>query len=154
MFLYLSLFQVDHFGFENSDTYEQRYLLADQFWDKNGGPIFFYTGNEGDITWFCNNTVRKLLFIWEVHWRNISMPFHYKYRSAFDAITCLNSATCKISLNRKMFLTKLINSVYLYAFVHMLEIFCFENIYQCSIIRIYLKCRVGLTGNCNVANLL
>ncbi|XP_060066717.1 lysosomal Pro-X carboxypeptidase-like [Ylistrum balloti] len=54
--------KVDHFGFANDDTYKQRYLVADQFWDKNGGPIFFYTGNEGDITWFCNNTG----FMWEL----------------------------------------------------------------------------------------
>ncbi|OWF46619.1 lysosomal Pro-X carboxypeptidase-like [Mizuhopecten yessoensis] len=54
--------KIDHFGFANDDTYKQRYLVADQYWDKNGGPIFFYTGNEGDIAWFCNNTG----FMWEL----------------------------------------------------------------------------------------
>ncbi|XP_060576858.1 lysosomal Pro-X carboxypeptidase-like [Ruditapes philippinarum] len=54
--------KVDHFGFENDDTYKQRYLIADQYWNKNGGPIFFYTGNEGDIAWFCNNTG----FMWDI----------------------------------------------------------------------------------------
>ena len=49
--------QVDHFGFDNQLTFQQRYLVANQFWNDDGGPIFFYTGNEGDITWFCNNTV-------------------------------------------------------------------------------------------------
>ncbi|XP_041357305.1 lysosomal Pro-X carboxypeptidase-like [Gigantopelta aegis] len=54
--------QVDHFGFYNKDTFKHRYLVADQFWNHNGGPIFFYTGNEGDITWFCNNTG----FMWDI----------------------------------------------------------------------------------------
>uniref|UniRef100_A0A8B9QPM8 Lysosomal Pro-X carboxypeptidase n=1 Tax=Anas platyrhynchos TaxID=8839 RepID=A0A8B9QPM8_ANAPL len=40
----------------------QRYLIADQHWKKDNGPILFYTGNEGDITWFCNNTG----FMWDV----------------------------------------------------------------------------------------
>ncbi|WAQ98686.1 PCP-like protein [Mya arenaria] len=53
---------VDHFGFSNPDTYKQRYLIAEQFWNKDGGPIFFYTGNEGDIAWFCNNTG----FMWDI----------------------------------------------------------------------------------------
>ncbi|KAK7503717.1 hypothetical protein BaRGS_00004840 [Batillaria attramentaria] len=53
---------VDHFGFENDNTYNQRYLVADQFWNHDNGPIFFYTGNEGDITWFCNNTG----FMWDI----------------------------------------------------------------------------------------
>lgn len=51
-------FQIDHFGFDNGKAFQQRYLVANQFWNNDGGPIFFYTGNEGDITWFCNNTVR------------------------------------------------------------------------------------------------
>jgi len=47
---------VDHFSFANNDTFNMRYLINDTFW-KPGRPIFFYTGNEGDIELFCNNTV-------------------------------------------------------------------------------------------------
>lgn len=53
--------QVDHFSFTNSDTFQMRYLVSDELWTK-GGPIFFYTGNEGDITWFCQNTG----FVWDL----------------------------------------------------------------------------------------
>ncbi|ERE79438.1 lysosomal Pro-X carboxypeptidase-like protein [Cricetulus griseus] len=54
--------KVDHFGFYNSRTFKQRYLIADKHWKANGGTILFYTGNEGDIVWFCNNTG----FMWDV----------------------------------------------------------------------------------------
>ncbi|NWT44378.1 PCP carboxypeptidase, partial [Chroicocephalus maculipennis] len=54
--------QIDHFGFDENLTFRQRYLVADQHWKKDNGPILFYTGNEGDITWFCNNTG----FMWDV----------------------------------------------------------------------------------------
>lgn len=54
--------KIDHFGFAEDSTFKQRYLLADQHWRKDGGPILFYTGNEGDIAWFCNNTG----FMWDV----------------------------------------------------------------------------------------
>ncbi|XP_033632397.1 lysosomal Pro-X carboxypeptidase-like [Asterias rubens] len=54
--------KIDHFSFISDDTFKMRYLVSQQFWDKNGGPIFFYTGNEGDITWFCENTG----FMWDV----------------------------------------------------------------------------------------
>ncbi|XP_015332845.1 lysosomal Pro-X carboxypeptidase isoform X1 [Marmota marmota marmota] len=54
--------KVDHFGFSNMKTFKQRYLLADKHWDKDGGSILFYTGNEGDIVWFCNNTG----FMWDM----------------------------------------------------------------------------------------
>ncbi len=57
----LLLLQIDHFGFLENGTFKQRYLLNDQHWHKEGGPILFYTGNEGDITWFCNNTVNMHL---------------------------------------------------------------------------------------------
>ena len=40
--------KVDHFGFSNMDTFEQRYTLNMDSW-KSGAPIFFYAGNEGLI---------------------------------------------------------------------------------------------------------
>lgn len=46
--------KVDHFNFVNGETYKQRYLFTDKYWDKKG-PIFVYTGNEGDIISFWNN---------------------------------------------------------------------------------------------------
>nr|XP_006628138.2 PREDICTED: lysosomal Pro-X carboxypeptidase [Lepisosteus oculatus] len=54
--------KIDHFGFIEDATFKQRYLVADQHRHKDGSPILFYTGNEGDITWFCNNTG----FMWDV----------------------------------------------------------------------------------------
>lgn len=44
---------IDHFNFRSNgdNTYKQRYLITEQYW-KGHGPIFFYTGNEGDITGF------------------------------------------------------------------------------------------------------
>ncbi|XP_071372461.1 lysosomal Pro-X carboxypeptidase [Centroberyx affinis] len=53
--------KIDHFGFLEDGTFKQRYLVAKKHWNQEGGPILFYTGNEGDITWFCNNTG----FMWE-----------------------------------------------------------------------------------------
>jgi len=50
---------VDHFKVDKTLTYQQRYIISDRFVPQNssGNPIFFYTGNEGDIQWFCENTV-------------------------------------------------------------------------------------------------
>ncbi|XP_055472191.1 lysosomal Pro-X carboxypeptidase-like, partial [Psammomys obesus] len=53
---------VDHFGFFDTRTFKQRYLISDKHWKSNGGSILFYTGNEGDIVWFSNNTG----FMWDV----------------------------------------------------------------------------------------
>ncbi|XP_037696975.1 lysosomal Pro-X carboxypeptidase [Choloepus didactylus] len=54
--------KIDHFGFYTDKTFKQRYLIADKYWKKDNGSILFYTGNEGDIVWFCNNTG----FMWDV----------------------------------------------------------------------------------------
>ncbi|KAL8603183.1 hypothetical protein ACOMHN_032629 [Nucella lapillus] len=56
------MIKVDHFGFENQQTFQQRYLVADQFWKDDGGPIFLYTGGQGDIAWLCTNTG----FLWDI----------------------------------------------------------------------------------------
>ncbi|KAL5012313.1 hypothetical protein ScPMuIL_010864 [Solemya velum] len=49
---------LDHFNYMSNGqkTYKQRYLIQDKWWDREAGPIFFYTGNEGDITDFWDNT--------------------------------------------------------------------------------------------------
>jgi len=54
--------RVDHFSFVNSDTYLQKYLYNDTFWDHDGGPIFIYTGNEGDIEGFAQSSG----FVWDI----------------------------------------------------------------------------------------
>lgn len=51
--------RLDHFNVAEERTFQQRYLVNDEKWDRQG-PILLYTGNEGDIIWFCNNTVSIL----------------------------------------------------------------------------------------------
>ncbi|XP_046401943.1 lysosomal Pro-X carboxypeptidase [Ischnura elegans] len=54
---------LDHLNFGTNKTFKLRYLINDTYWDKsNDGPIFFYTGNEGDIEMFAENTG----FMWEI----------------------------------------------------------------------------------------
>ncbi|KAJ9554997.1 hypothetical protein OSB04_009611 [Centaurea solstitialis] len=51
---------LDHFNYnpESYQTFQQRYLINDTFWGgaKSKAPIFVYTGNEGNIEWFAQNT--------------------------------------------------------------------------------------------------
>lgn len=46
---------VDHFNYENHDEFKQKLLVNLKHW-KEGSPIFFYTGNEGPIEGFADNT--------------------------------------------------------------------------------------------------
>ena len=49
--------KIDHFSFDNEDTFNLRYLIKDKYFDKNitSSPILFYCGNEADIEMFWNN---------------------------------------------------------------------------------------------------
>eukprot|EP00978_Attheya_sp_CCMP212_P009346 scaffold22095_cov71-Attheya_sp.AAC.1 len=48
--------RMDHFGPSFPDgNYAQRYFINDAFYEK-GGPMFFYLGNEADVTLYVNAT--------------------------------------------------------------------------------------------------
>ncbi|PPE02508.1 hypothetical protein GOBAR_DD00492 [Gossypium barbadense] len=51
---------LDHFNFnpKSYQKFQHRYLINDTYWGgpKKNSPIFVYTGNEGDIEWFAQNT--------------------------------------------------------------------------------------------------
>jgi len=53
---------LDHFTFTTDAKFRQKYLVNDTYWNKNAGPIFFYTGNEGMIESFAENTG----FMWDI----------------------------------------------------------------------------------------
>jgi len=54
---------LDHFAFASNKTFEIRYLFNDTYANNNPkAPILFYTGNEGDIELFAQNTG----FMWEI----------------------------------------------------------------------------------------
>ncbi|CAG9759251.1 unnamed protein product [Ceutorhynchus assimilis] len=46
---------LDHFSFTTNTTFKLRYLVNDTYFAEDK-PIFFYTGNEGDISMFAQNT--------------------------------------------------------------------------------------------------
>nr|XP_012591565.1 lysosomal Pro-X carboxypeptidase isoform X1 [Microcebus murinus]XP_012591566.1 lysosomal Pro-X carboxypeptidase isoform X1 [Microcebus murinus]XP_012591567.1 lysosomal Pro-X carboxypeptidase isoform X1 [Microcebus murinus]XP_012591568.1 lysosomal Pro-X carboxypeptidase isoform X1 [Microcebus murinus]XP_012591569.1 lysosomal Pro-X carboxypeptidase isoform X1 [Microcebus murinus]XP_012591570.1 lysosomal Pro-X carboxypeptidase isoform X1 [Microcebus murinus]XP_020142226.1 lysosomal Pro-X carb len=84
--------KIDHFGFTIMKTFKQRYIIADKYWKKDGGSILFYTGNEGDIIWFCNNTgfmwdvakeLKAMLVFAEHRYYGESLPFgHSSYKDS------------------------------------------------------------------------
>jgi len=84
---YLTQF-IDHFDYLGNagpnGQYQQRYLISDAYWDKGNGPILFYTGNEGDITNFWDNTgfvfalakrFKGLILFGEHRYYGKSLPF-------------------------------------------------------------------------------
>jgi len=54
--------RLDHYDPTDDQMFTQRYFVSDQYWDRKNGPVFFYSGNEGNIETFINNTG----FIWDI----------------------------------------------------------------------------------------
>lgn len=89
---------LDHFNFhpQSYQTFQQRYLINNAYWGgaEKKAPIFVYTGNEGDIEWFTQNTgfmfdnapyFEALLVFIEHRFYGKSIPFGGKevaYRNA------------------------------------------------------------------------
>nr|XP_003219412.1 PREDICTED: lysosomal Pro-X carboxypeptidase [Anolis carolinensis] len=93
--------KIDHFGFYENRTFKQRYLIAEQHWKRDVGSILFYTGNEGDITWFANNTgfmwnvaeeLDAILVFAEHRYYGVSLPFGNKSFSDAKHLNYLSSA--------------------------------------------------------------
>ena len=47
---------VDHLTFSTEATFEERVFVNADHWTGGGGPIFFYAGNEDDVTLYVNAT--------------------------------------------------------------------------------------------------
>ncbi|KAF7632185.1 hypothetical protein Mgra_00008438 [Meloidogyne graminicola] len=47
---------IDHFSFKDIRTFKLRYLINTDYFKEKNAPIFFYTGNEGNIEGFAENT--------------------------------------------------------------------------------------------------
>ncbi len=94
---------MDHFAFSPpppgaAPFWEQRYLVHDSFFDPQNGTVFFYTGNEGDVTLYADHAglmwesaaaFRALLIFAEHRFYGASQPFpganatqHYGYLSS------------------------------------------------------------------------
>uniref|UniRef100_A0A914C356 Uncharacterized protein n=1 Tax=Acrobeloides nanus TaxID=290746 RepID=A0A914C356_9BILA len=52
---------VDHFSYTNGDVFDLKFVYNLDYYEE-GGPIFFYTGNQERIEVFINNTG----IIWDI----------------------------------------------------------------------------------------
>ncbi|KAJ0616548.1 putative lysosomal Pro-Xaa carboxypeptidase [Helianthus annuus] len=87
---------LDHFNYnpQSYQTFQQRYLVNDTFWGgpKINAPIFVYTGNEGNIEWFAQNTgfmydiapeFKALLVFIEHRYYGKSIPYEGNKKKAY-----------------------------------------------------------------------
>ncbi|KAG7667890.1 hypothetical protein Ndes2526B_g01702 [Nannochloris sp. 'desiccata'] len=80
--------RVDHFSWANQDTYQQRYFICDKHYNQSKpGVIFFYLGNEADVTLYVNNTGlmhelaprhNALIIFAEHRYYGLSKPFSHE----------------------------------------------------------------------------
>jgi lysosomal Pro-X carboxypeptidase len=84
---------VDHFSFgQSGHQFSQRYFVYEKFLTKQG-PIFFYTGNEADVTLFVNNTG----FMWELGQSMGALLVFAEHRGYGESVTSIKSVNQVLS---------------------------------------------------------
>ncbi|KGN59164.1 lysosomal Pro-X carboxypeptidase [Cucumis sativus] len=72
---------LDHFNFnpQSYQSFQQRYLINDTYWGgaAHNSPIFVYTGNEGNIEWFAQNT--GFLLQYAPHFRALVVFIEHRF---------------------------------------------------------------------------
>ncbi|XP_077498828.1 lysosomal Pro-X carboxypeptidase-like [Amblyomma americanum] len=75
---------IDHFTYNKNTTFQLRYAIADQYWNRKGGPIFFHTGHQGSveehvssvgIMWNWARDFKAVLVFAEHRYYGQSLPF-------------------------------------------------------------------------------
>lgn len=115
---------VDHFSFTTSATFRLRYLYNSAFW-KEGGPIFFYPGNEGSVDIFVQGSG----FIWEIAPRFGALVVFAEHRYYGESLPYGD-----LSLISLEFLAYLTSAQALADYVMLLDNLQYESRFPCPVI--------------------
>lgn len=69
--------KIDHFSYRNDDTFQLRYVVGDEHWNRKGGPIFFYAGNEAPVEAFIYNT--GIMWEWAPRFKAMVVFAEHRY---------------------------------------------------------------------------
>lgn len=69
--------KIDHFSYRNDVTFQIRYVVGDEHWDRKGGPIFFYAGHEAPVEAFIYNT--GLMWEWAPQFKALLVFAEHRY---------------------------------------------------------------------------
>ena len=87
---YFEYMPIDHFSFADHRTFGLRYFInLDHYTD--GGPIFLYTGNEGNLETYTINSVIISMF----EGRNV----FFKFKTGLEGLKKLEICTLKFFLS-------------------------------------------------------
>ncbi|ETN74979.1 serine carboxypeptidase S28 [Necator americanus] len=105
--------KLDHFTYSDTRTFKMKWLVNNTNY-KSGGPIFFYTGNEGDIEGFATATgimwdlapkFNAAIVFAEHRFYGESLPFGNQSYSVSHSPNCTGRCCTRISIDNMGYLT-------------------------------------------------